>query len=270
METITITDQEFAQFQAFVYQVAGIRLSTGKKPLVAGRLLKRLKHYHLTRYGDYFRLMMRTDHHAELQMALDLLTTNETSFFREPAHFDFLRQHVVPNHRPGRALRVWSGACSSGEEPYSIAMVLADCLGESPWEILASDISTRVVAQARSAQYAIERAHQMPQHYLVHYCLKGIGSQAGTFRIEKKLRHRVRFLVMNLNTTLPQIGEFDVVFLRNVMIYFDTQTKQQVVDRILTVLRPGGYFIIGHSESLQAITEKVHMVQPSVYRKGAP
>ena len=267
MEAFTITDQEFAQFQAFVYREAGIHLSPAKKPLVAGRLLKRLNHYQLARYSDYFRLLMHGDDRTELQMALDLLTTNETSFFRELKHFEILRAQVLPDRLPGRTFRVWSAACSSGEEPYSLAMVLADCLGNSPCDILASDISSRVLAQARSGHYALERAPQIPQRYLAAYCLKGVGSQTGTFLIDKTLRQRVQFQSINLNATLPRIGEFDAVFLRNVMIYFDTQTKRQVVDRILTVLRPGGYFFIGHSESLQGLTEQVTMVQPTVYRK---
>jgi chemotaxis protein methyltransferase CheR len=229
--------------------------------------MKRLKHYQLARYSDYFRLIMCPDERAELQTALDLLTTNETSFFREPQHFNFLREQVVPHRIPGRMFRVWSAACSSGEEPYSIAMVLAECLDDSPWRVVASDISLRVLGKARSGHYALERARQIPQRYLMDYCLKGVGSQAGTFIIEKKLRHRVECIWINLNTALPQIGEFDVVFLRNVMIYFDSHTKHQVVDRILTVLRPDGYLLIGHSESLQEITDQVKMVRPSVYRK---
>jgi chemotaxis protein methyltransferase CheR len=268
MEPFTITDQEFHQFQTFVYRVAGIHLSPAKKSLVAGRLMKRLKHYQLARYGEYFRLMMSDEGRTELQIALDLLTTNETSFFREPQHFEFLRSQVLPHCQTGRPFRVWSAACSSGEEPYSLAMVLADCLAESPWDILASDISSRVLEQACSGRYAMARAHQIPPRYLTAYCLKGVGSQAGTLLIEKKLRQRIQFMSINLNTALPRIGEFDVVFLRNVMIYFDTQTKRQVVERVLTVLKPGGYFCIGHSETLQGLTEQVKVVQPAVYRKA--
>ena len=141
METIPISDQEFTQFQRLIYQIAGISLSTAKKALVCGRLGKRLAHHHLRSYGEYFNLLTDKCHQGELQTAVDLLTTNETYFFREPKHFDFLRQQI----KPGQAFRVWSAACSSGEEPYSIAMVLADLLGDDgPWEVVASDISTRV------------------------------------------------------------------------------------------------------------------------------
>ena len=149
-DTVSIDDREFGQFQTWLYRAAGISLSPAKKALVAGRLFKRLKHYELQSYGEYFKLIMSDPRKSELQVALDLLTTNETYFFREPKHFDFLRQHVLPKAAPGKVFRVWSAASSSGEEPYSLAMTLAECLGTTPWEIVGSDISTQVLAKART------------------------------------------------------------------------------------------------------------------------
>ncbi|WP_282183680.1 MULTISPECIES: protein-glutamate O-methyltransferase CheR [Oxalobacteraceae] len=261
-----ITDHEFAQFQAMLAQIAGIHLSPSKKSLVSGRLAKRLQHFQVNSYGEYFKLLHSDKQKDELQIALDLLTTNETYFFREPKHFDLLRERIVPERRPG-VMRIWSAACSTGEEPYSIAMVLADRIGETGWEILASDLSTRVLEKARSGHYAMERTANIPRDYLNRFCLKGVGSQEGTFLIDKQLRARVSFSQINLNAPLPGIGEFDVIFLRNVMIYFNLATKRDVVSRLLRVLKPGGYFIVGHSESLNGVTEEIKAVAPSVFLK---
>ncbi len=262
-----ISDQEFRQFQKLIHAIAGISMSPAKKPLVCGRLAKRLAHHGVSSYGEYFDILRREGDKGELQIAVDLLTTNETYFFREPKHFDFLRDEVLPHHRPGRPFRVWSAACSSGQEPYTLAMVLADGLGDAPWEILASDISTRVLERARSGQYALEQAEKVPRHFLTRYCLKGVGPQAGTFIVDRALRSRVRFSQINLNQTLPDVGEFDVIFLRNVMIYFDAETKRQVVGRLVAQLRRGGHLIIGHSESLNGVTDALTVTRPSIYRR---
>ena len=146
-------------------------------------------------------------------------------------------------------------------------MTLADCLGSKPWEILASDISSQVLAQARRGHYPLARARHIGKPQLFRYCLKGTGRQEGTFLIERHLRERVHFMQINLNQTLPPIGEFDVIFLRNVMIYFDQPTKQQVVARMLPLLRTGGYFIVSHSESLNGVTDALELISPSTYRK---
>ena len=263
----TINDQEFAQFQKLIYDIAGISLSSSKKPLVSGRLAKRLAQHGVQNYGDYFRILQKDGQHGELQIAVDLLTTNETYFFREHKHFDFLRDQVLPHYRPGRPFRVWSAACSSGQEPYTLAMVLAESLGEATWEIFASDISTRVLDRARTGQYALEQAEKVPKHYVNRYCLKGTGAQEGTFIVDRALRSRIKFSQINLNQSLPNVGEFDVIFLRNVMIYFDADTKRQVVQRLCGTLRQNGHLIIGHSESLNGIVDTLPVVQPSIYRK---
>ncbi|MPQ65137.1 MULTISPECIES: CheR family methyltransferase [Pseudomonas] len=267
MNGIKLEDREFTQFQTWLYGAAGISLSAAKKALVAGRLFKRLKHHELDSYDAYFKLIMGKENAGELQVALDLLTTNETYFFREPKHFDFLRQQVLPRAAPGKTFRVWSAASSSGEEPYSLAMTLAEGLGSTPWEVIGSDISTQVLAKARSGHYPMERASNLPSALLSRYCLKGVGQQSGTFLIDKSLRQRVSFIQVNLNDTLPQLGEFEVIFLRNVMIYFDQETKRKVVNRLLPFLRRGGYFIISHSESLHGVSDAFKLVAPSIYQK---
>ena len=267
MAVTAINDQEFSQFQKLIYQLAGISLSSAKKVLVSGRLAKRLIHYHLDSYGDYFNLLTTGHNAEELQVAVDLLTTNETYFFREPKHFDFLRTQILDKHKPGNPFRVWSAACSSVEEPYSIAMLLADHLGDAQWEVAASDISTRVLEKARSGHYPMDRIDGISREHLSRYCLKGVGAQENTLLVDKKLRSRVNFMQINLSQPLPALGEFDVIFLRNVMIYFNQETKRQIVQRILPLLKRGGHFLIGHSESLNGVADTLHPLAPSVFRK---
>ena len=264
---VTLSDSEFSQFRQLIHDIAGINLSEAKKPLVAGRLSKRLRTLGIAAYGEYFRLVGKDA--TELQTCVDLLTTNETYFFREPKHFDFLRELLQkPGTIPsGRPLRIWSGACSSGEEPYTLALLLAERLGERPWEILASDISQRILSQARNGVYDLEDGQSIPRHLLVKYCLRGVDDNQGRMMIAPALRQRVRFAQINLNNALPDVGLFEVIFLRNVMIYFDADTKRQVVARLLKHLRPGGHFIISHSESLNGITDTLKAVKPSIYQK---
>lgn len=266
--TPTITSREFTQFQRFIYQAAGITLSSAKEALVGGRLEKRVRACGLRSYGEYFRLVESGTAPAETQMAVDLLTTNETYFFREEKHFEFLRDLITaPAAARSGPFRVWSAASSTGEEAYSIAMVLADRLGEAPWEVFGSDISERVLEQARRGHYSMERARHVPGAYLKRFCLKGLGAQEGTLLVERRLRARVQFMHVNLNGPLPRLGMFDVVFLRNVMIYFNEDTKRQVVARLLSQLKPGGHFLLGHTESLHGISDAVRPVAPAIYRK---
>lgn len=271
MSVNNITDLEFTHFQRFIFDAAGISLSSAKKALVGGRLAKRLQQYQLASYGEYFHLLTSGKAPAEVQIAVDLLTTNETYFFREPKHFDLLQELASAHNKAAQSrnqsFRVWSAASSTGEEAYSIAMVLADRLADNNWDVTGSDISMRVLQRARAGHYPVERTTHISPAYLKRFCLKGIDVQQGTVLIERNLRSRVQFMQVNLNMALPQLGTFDVIFLRNVMIYFNGDTKRQVVARVLSLLKPGGYFFIGHSESLNDITDAVRPLAPSIYRK---
>ena len=268
MQPVSISDVEFAQFQRFIFDAAGITMGDAKKALVMGRLGKRLAAHELSSFGAYFKLLKSGQHPAEVQMAVDLLTTNETYFFREPKHFEFLRNQALKERSRPQPFRVWSAASSSGEEAYSMAMVLADCMQTTPWEIVGSDISTRVIDGARRALYPMERGRHIPAEYLRRFCRKGEGPYDGYFLVQRSLRSKVSFRQVNLNAALPELGQFDVVFLRNVMIYFNNATKRDVVARVIATIKPGGYFCIGHSESLNDITQAVTMVAPAIYRKG--
>ncbi len=266
---VTLKEKEYAQFCDLIFRIAGISMSSNKKSLVTSRLAKRLAYHGLASYGDYFNMITAANGKAELQTAVDLLTTNETHFFREPKHFDFLRQQILLAAKTGKSLRIWSAACSTGEEPYSIAMLLDEILGRTvPWEVIASDLNTQVLEQARSGLYSMERVSEIPQYYLSNYCLKGTGSQEGKLLIGRKLRERVQFIQHNLTDLPPKLGLFDIIFLRNVLIYFNQDTKSKVITRLLPLLRSGGYFLIGHSETLNSVTTELRLVQPAIYLKS--
>ncbi|MCY0385742.1 methyltransferase [Robbsia sp. Bb-Pol-6] len=275
-----LADHEFRQIQRFIQETAGITMNDAKKALVSGRLSKRLSVCGVQSYGAYLALLQSPDEADEVQQAIDVLTTNETYFFREQKHFDALRMvardfAAASAREAGREgprrlqpFRVWSAASSSGEEAYSIAMLLADTLPKNAWEVVGTDISSRMVLKARRGHYPDERARQIAPDYLKRFCLRGIEDYAGSFLIEPGLRERVAFHQLNLNAALPSLGRFDVIFLRNVMIYFSMETRRQVVERIVDVLRPGGYLYVGLSETLNGVTTALSVVAPSIYVKA--
>jgi len=268
LHPISITDREFDEVRRWLRQVSGIHLSDQKKQLVVGRLSKRLAATGCGSYADYMRLVQAGADPQERQSAIDLLTTNETSFFREPKHFEHLRTKLRAHPR-GRKFRVWSAASSTGEEAYSTAMVLAEELGESPWEIFASDLSLRVLEHARAGLYPMERAGQIPPDLLRRYCLKGTGPYEGHFLIHRNLRARVAFEQINLLQSLPDVGTFDAIFLRNVLIYFELDTKRDVVTRLTRQLASDGLFFIGHSETLNGVYGELATLAPTVFKRAA-
>lgn len=260
-----LTPADYERCRRLVYRLAGINLGPHKQALVSGRLGRRVVARALADWSSYLGLLEGGDE-DELREALDLLTTNETYFFREPRHFDLLREAVLPtiDERP---VRVWSAACSSGEEAYSLAMTLDAALGARQYEVLASDISSRVLARGMRGHYSMARIEHLPQDYLRRYCLKGIGAQSGTMLIEPGLRRQVHFRAINLVETLPKLPSFHAIFLRNVMIYFDDATRQQVVRRLVPTLAPRGCLFVGHSETLRALDDLLEPVAPAVYRR---
>lgn len=270
-----ITDQEFSLFQALIYREAGIYLCPAKKALLVGRLARRLRELGLRSFGEYYRHVKRGNEEERVYV-LDAISTNETHFFREARHFEFLERHVFPDWRTRmssglrtRHIRAWSAGCSTGEEPYTLAMVLRDHFPPlSGWEveILATDLSSRVLGQARAAVWPIEKAREIPAKYLKAYMLRGVGNQEGTMKAGPEIRSMVRFERINLNDeTYPVTGMFDLIFCRNVLIYFDVESKVRVVHRLLNYLAPGGYFFVGHAESLNGLTDRVRSVIPTVY-----
>ena len=267
----TLTDQEFELFKDLIYQQVGIRLDAPKKTLLVSRLGKRLRELGLPSYQSYFDCVSGKGGEEELTKLLDLISTNKTDFFREPVHFDFLREVVLPQVEATKALKIWSSASSSGEEPYTIAMTLHDALPDiSRWDIkiLASDISTRVLAKAAAGIYEEERISQLPKDVVRRFFLKGRGMQAGKFKVRPDVAQLVNFRRINLmDASFPIRSSLDVIFCRNVMIYFDRPTQAKLMEKFYRYLRPGGYLFIGHSESLQWIDHSFQSLQPTINQK---
>ncbi len=275
-----LTEREFSQFRSLVRATAGINLTPSKKALLVGRLVKRLRACRLDSFGEYYRLAEQDD--AERQRMIDAICTNETHFFREPRQFDFLAGRVVPlwcdelraGKRPPR-VRIWSAACSTGEEPYSLAMALLDRLPPSAgWQIqiLASDLSSRVLAKAREATWPIAQMHEIPMPYLRRFMLRGTRTEEGLMCAGSEIREVVEFSSLNLMDRSYQVGApFDAIFCRNVLIYFDAETKAGVVGRLIPHLLPGGLLFLGQAESLAGVDARLRGVGPSVYaRSDAP
>jgi chemotaxis protein methyltransferase CheR len=262
-----VSSTAYKAIREFIYKEAGIDLGAAKQMLVCSRLNKRLRHHQLDNFDQYLDLLMNNNG-IERQMAIDLLTTNETYFFRESEHFNALKKLVLQDHPKDRLLRVWSAASSSGEEAYSIAMVLDDFFGaRGKWEIFGSDISSRIIEKANKGLYQCHRIDAIPKNFLQKYCLKGAGEYDGFLLIDKKLRDRTRFAEINLTKPLPEVGKFDVIFLRNVLIYFDHKTKENIIRSLASKLRPGGVLFVGHSESLKGMDLPIELVGPTTYQK---
>jgi len=258
-------DADFRRLQQLMQQASGIRMAEQKRTLMAGRLMCRLRARQQTDYGAYLRLIEQPAEEAERRLVVDLLTTNETYFFREPQHFDILGDWAARQARP---LRLWSAAASSGQEAFSMAMTLAErCAAD--WSILASDLSQRVLEKGRRAIYPMQQAANLPRGWLERHCLRGVEQSEGMFRIGQRLRERVEFSELNLVRELPaELGRFDAIFLRNVLIYFSGEEKRGIVARLLDSLAPGGLLFIGHAESLHGMNLPVRAVRPSVFERA--
>jgi chemotaxis protein methyltransferase CheR len=265
--SIALTDKELKQYQKLIYEWAGIHMSDAKRALISGRLLKRLRYHQLSTYQDYIDMILDPGNKEEKQIMINLLTTNETYFFRESQHLDYLRDFILPNIKGNEIFRVWSAASSSGQEAYSIAMILEDGGLNGRWEILGTDINETVLEKARRGIYPLEASEKIPEKLLKKYCLRGINNEYGNFTVIDELKKNIRFIKMNLNEAFSNIGYFDVVFLRNVMIYFDVETKISVIERVSQIIKPQGYLILGHSENLNNINKNFKTMIPTVYQK---
>ncbi|WP_245591035.1 CheR family methyltransferase [Deefgea rivuli] len=264
------SDAEMALFQGFFQQAIGLYLSANKKSLLTGRLAARINELELPDLRAYHQLITTPGEEAEQQRAIDLITTNETYFFRESGHFTFLAQKILPALARHADVRIWSAASSTGEEAYSIAMLLDQHRKTMPWHIEASDISSRVLSYAKRGLYPLQRGEKIPDHYLKQHCLRGSDAYEGHFLVQQQLRDRVHFSQKNLLELPHNLGLFDVIFLRNVLIYFDPPTKVQVIQNICHHLKPGAWLFIGHAESLNGldVNLKLKSCGPSIYQIG--
>ena len=272
-----ISDREFRMFQELIHRETGIFLPEAKKALLIARLSRRLRTLGLDSFGDYFD-HVQSGVSAEKTVMLDQICTNETRFFREPRQFEFLDQDVLPrwktdaqSGRRAKRVRAWSAACSTGEEPYSLSMLLrAHLRPEEGWslDVLASDLSTRVLDAARDGVWPIDRANDIPEHYRREYMLKGVRSEEGKMRAHPDLKSLIEFRRINLIDDAYGVdAAFDLIFCRNVLIYFDRETKAAVVNRLARHLAPGGLLFLGHSETLNASSDLLRHAGPTAYTR---
>lgn len=269
------TDRDFEFIRRLVLEQCGISLADHKRQLVYGRLTRRLRELRIPSFADYCR-MLEADGDNELPQLVNSVTTNVTAFFREAHHFEFLVQRFLPEMRreraAGKRLRLWSAGCSSGEEPYSIAMTLADGLADTRgWDarVLATDIDQNVLRTAEAGIYREDRLNGVPDHLLKRWFRRGTGNQSGNVRIADTVKDYVRFGYLNLMQEWPMKGPFDAIFCRNVIIYFDKDTKQRLVERFADMLVPGGYLFIGHSESLHGMSDRFELIGRTIYKLRA-
>ena len=264
-----LTDEVFNQFRTLIFKKSGIAMNDAKRALVAGRLRKRLVALNLSNYDEYYRYLKnesKTDT-GETQRFIDLLTTNETWFFREERHFDFLRTKLGEMDRT-KPLNIWSAACSSGEEPYSIGMTVAEKNGlNRPWNIVATDISSDILLKARKGIYLKARIKGLSNELIQRYMLKGVREYEDYLAVVPELKKKVNFKPYNLITSPLPTTKFDFIFCRNVLIYFNQEHKREVVRRLVGCLKTGGYFFPGHAESLHGFSDELRTVEPSIYQK---
>ena len=264
-----LSDRQFEKVSNIVYRECGITLKCGKEALVRARLTKRLRALKMEKFSEYFRYLESDSGREELGLMIDVMTTNKTSFFRERAHFDFLGETVLPT-LSGRRLRFWSAACSSGEEPFSLAMFLLEMmpgLGSQDVKILATDISPTILEKAGRATYEEGMLLGLPSTFIRKYFVKVGNRNSRTYQVSGDVRKMVKIARLNLLDPWPMKGPFTVIFCRNVMIYFDKQTQQRLVNRFWEMLEPGGYLFVGHSEGMSGVKHKFRYVQPATYVK---
>ena len=266
-----LDSKSYNEFRTLVYEVSGITLGNGKEALVSSRIGKRMRQMGMDDFKSYLSMVKKDPGGEEMVNLLDAISTNVTSFFRESAHFDLIREVFSDWLRKGqRRFRFWSAACSTGEEPYTLAMTLSEVLEgkDVDLKILATDISTRVLEQASRGEYPEAKMGGIPAALRAKYFVKEGARGEPVYRARDMLKQRIVFKRFNLSTPpFPMQGPLDVVLCRNVMIYFDNHVRQGLLSEVHRMLKPGGYLMVGHSESLTGITSEFRNVKPSVYAK---
>lgn len=269
---LKFTDRDFAFLHRIAYERTGISLGETKREMLYGRLARRVRQLGLSSFAEYC-ARIESDADGELGRLVNAITTNLTAFFREGHHFEHLAATALPDivarDTGKRRLRIWSAGCSTGKEPYSIAMIVAESGLPAGWDarILATDIDTDVLAIAKSGVYRAERVHGVSPERLRRWFQRGSGENAGNVRVIPALRESVAFRHLNLLDPWPMHGPFDIIFCRNVVIYFDAETQRRLFARFADMLAPGGYLYIGHSESLFRISERFRPLGGTMYRK---
>lgn len=269
---LELNDHEFERISKLIYDLCGIDLHEGKKELVKARLGKRLRSGNFNSFSEYYRFVTTEEGTDELVAMIDSISTNLTSFFREDKHFEKMKKIcpvLLAGNTGPQKLTIWSAGCSTGEEPYSIAILVKEVLGSTSSfaRILATDISTKVLKTAMAGIYTEDRVAKIPPQLLKKYFLKGQGKWEGFYRVKDDLKQMVKFMRLNLKEDLSVRDRFDVIFCRNVMIYFDKTMQKALIDKFYDCLKEGGYFFIGHSESLTGLAHNFKYIEPSVYQR---
>ena len=269
-EPKALSDRTFEKIRKLIYDKAGIDLRQGKQTLVSARLGKKLRESGLRDYDTYLDNVI-ADKSGESMIALiDALTTNYTSFLREPQHFAFLRDEILPAVAGRKQIDIWCAAASTGEEPYSLAFTLLDALGPAAiatTRIVSTDISTRALAAASQGIYPADRLTGMPTNWRSRYMSPGQGTYQGFYQVRSEVKRMVQFQRLNLIESFTHSGTFPLISCRNVMIYFDKQTQQGLVNRMAHFLDPGGHLFIGHAESLSGIEHPLKFIAPAIYQR---
>lgn len=267
------SERHFRRIKAFVIEHTGIALTDAKKDMVYGRLSKRVRQQFDGSF-DAFCSAIESDNHEEQDFLINAITTNLTAFFRENHHFDHLRDNVIPEilqkNESSRRIRIWSAGCSTGEEPYSIAMTLRAAIKDiDAWDIkiLATDLDANVVEHAKAGIYGTDRVSALPKAVINKWFTKGRGAKSGLLRLKPELREMITFKRLNLLHSWPMKGSFDVIFCRNVVIYFDKATQKQLFDRYADILSPDGHLFIGHSETLYKVSDRFSPIGNTIYRR---
>lgn len=265
-ENLKIKGSEFQTIQKVIHDYCGIYMHEGKEALVQSRLMKRVRKLGLGNIGEYLNYVENDQSGAEFLSMIDVLTTNKTSFFREAKHFDFIQKHVLPK-MAGRSVKWWSAGCSTGEEPITCAITLLEARQKYHWssvKILATDLSREVLHTAKTGVYTTAKIGDMSPAYLRKY-FKQVGPQ--DFQVNDEIRKMITYGRLNLTERWPLKGDFQVIMCRNVMIYFNRQTQQEIVNKFHQLLEPGGFLFLGHSESISSDNHRFRNVAPAVYQK---
>lgn len=271
-----LTDEDFTKLSSFIYEELGIKMPYPKKIMLQSRLHKRLADLKMASFKEYIEFVFSKEgQEDEIIKMIDLITTNKTEFFRESSHFEFLKNTALPEicsgKSKGKTIKIWSAGCSSGEEPYTIAIVLKEFLKNYPtldFEIFGTDISLRILQKAATAIYTEDRLDSIPIALKRKYFLKSKDQSNKTVRLVPEIRSKVNFQRLNFMDPYYSFEkEFDIGFCRNVLIYFDLETQQQVLTKITSKLKNGGFFFLGHSESLINISVPLRQIEPTIFRK---
>lgn len=279
MNEFILNSRVYEQFKALIYEKSGINLGDNKEALLKARLTKRLRTHNLSNFEDYYKIVKKDNSGNEINWMLNAISTNVTSFFREPKHFEFIRSEFLPGfikktgHPDNNCLKIWSAGCSTGEEPYSIAICLDEYKNSKgrnlfSYRILATDLSTNVLEKARSGIYSHNSIKNIPANHKQKYFQKGLGSKSGQIKIKMEIQKTIIFRQLNLMNSFSFSDKQDIIFCRNVLIYFNEKDQENIISRFYKTIKPFGYLFIGHSESLMKYKTDFKYLKPTIYIKA--